>query len=168
MGRSLLSLGSCTWPLAAMMEQSRINVCACAERALRKDFKQEHGVGSRQLWYYLSRGSLSSIRFGVSLWDTPLLRIPRSPITLRQPQLAGRRDVVSGSGVPTLSIKGATQRHYDIQKPLLASHQKPLTNSSTNNWPPRRFSPDSFNFAFQPIERIVRYYDGCSNADCTG
>ncbi len=112
--------------------------------------------------------SLSSIRFGVSLWDTPLLRIPRSPITLRQPQLAGRRDVVSGSGVPTLSIKGATQRHYDIQKPLLASHQKPLTNSSTNNWPPRRFSPDSFNFAFQPIERIVRYYDGCRNAVCTG
>ncbi len=116
----------------------------------------------------MNSSSLSSIRFGVSLWDTPLLRIPRSPITLRQPQLAGRRDVVSGSGVPTLSIKGATQRHYDIQKPLLASHQKPLTNSSTNNWPPRRFSPDSFNFAFQPIERIVRYYDGCSNADCTG
>ncbi len=114
------------------------------------------------------KSSLSSIRFGVSLWDTPLLRIPRSPITLRQPQLAGRRDVVSGSGVPTLSIKGATQRHYDIQKPLLASHQKPLTNSSTNNWPPRRFSPDSFNFAFQPIERIVRYYDSCRNAVCTG
>ncbi len=63
----------------------------------------------------------------------------RSPITLRQPQLAGRCDVVSGRGFPTLSIKGATQRHCDIQKPLLASHPKPLTNSLTNNWPPRCF-----------------------------
>lgn len=73
-----------------------------------------------------------------------------------------------GVASPPFSIKGATQRHYDIQKPLLASHQKPLTNFRTNDWPPRRFSPDSFNFAFQLIARIVRYYDGCSNADCPG
>ncbi len=32
-----------------------------------------------------------------------------------------------GVASPPLSIKGATQRHYDIQKPLLASHQKPWT-----------------------------------------
>ncbi len=44
-----------------------------------------------------------------------------------------------GVASPPLSIKGATQHHYDIQKPLLASHQKPLTNSLPNNWPPRRF-----------------------------
>ncbi len=44
-----------------------------------------------------------------------------------------------GVASPPLSIQGATQHHYDIQKPLLASHQKPLTDSLTNNWPPRRF-----------------------------
>ncbi len=44
-----------------------------------------------------------------------------------------------GVASPPLSINEVTQRHYDIQKLLLASHQKPLTNSWTNNWPPRRF-----------------------------
>ncbi len=69
----------------------------------------------KTIGYLRNPGSLIALSEVSHCGDTPLLRIPRSPITLRQPQLAGRRDVVSGSGVPTLSIKGATQRHYDIQ-----------------------------------------------------
>ncbi len=48
-------------------------------------------------------------------------------LTLRQPQLAGRRDIVSESGVPTPQYKGSdttSLRHSKQAHLFLASHSK--------------------------------------------
>ncbi len=51
----------------------------------------------------------------------------RSPITLRQPQLAGRRDIVSGHGFLTTQYKGSdttSQQNSKQAHLFLASHSK--------------------------------------------
>ncbi len=76
----------------------------------------------------------------------------RSPITLRQHQLAGRRDVVSGSGLPTLQYK--------------RSYTTSLRHSKTSS----RFTPEAFNelsderLATMPF--LARLLQFCIPADC--
>ncbi len=76
----------------------------------------------------------------------------RSPITLRQPQLAGRRDVVSESGLPT--------------PPYKRSDTTSLRHSKTSS----RFTPEAFNelsderLATTPF--FARLLQFCIPADC--
>ncbi len=70
--------------------------------------------------YLRNPGSLIALSEVSHYGIRPFRVFLRSPIKLRQPQLAGRRDVVSGRGFPTLGIKGA-QRHYDIQNKYTSS-----------------------------------------------
>ncbi len=78
---------------------------------------------SKTIGYLRNPGSLIALSEVSHYGIRPFRVFLRSPITLCQPQLAGRHDVVSGSGFPTPQYKGSdttSLRHSKLLHLFLA------------------------------------------------
>ncbi len=117
--------------------------------------------------FEVASGSLSSISFGVSLWDMPLPRIPQKSYYITPAPIGWQMWRCVWAWLPHPQYKGSDTTSLRHSKTSSRFTPEAFNKLFDEQLATTLFSPDSFNFAFQQIARIVWYYDGCSNAVCT-